>query len=74
MDGLSQTWQMANMFGNAIPGNVSTETAIDEIYEAKNPYDDRYSNYSYLGVMGVRTDLVGINNETKTDRMVWRPE
>ena len=65
LDGLSQTWQMANMFGNAIPGNVSTETAIDEIYEAKNPYDDRYSNYSYLGVMGVRTDLVGINNETK---------
>ena len=35
LDGLSQTWQMANMFGNAIPGNVSTETAIDEIYEAK---------------------------------------
>lgn len=65
LDGLSQTWQMANMFANAVPLNVAPGVAIDEIYHADNPYTDRYDNYPYLGVMGVKTDLVGLNKENK---------
>lgn len=68
-DGMSQTWQMANMMGAAMDDAGvklgDTGKVLDEIYNAKNPYNISQSNYPYLGVMGVRTDLVGINNENK---------
>lgn len=64
LDGLSQTWQMANMFGNSIPGSVATDVAVDEVYAAKNPYMEGY-DYPYMGVLGVRTDLVRLNSENK---------
>ncbi len=65
LDGLSQTWQMATMFGNSIPSNVATDAAVDAIYSARNPYSDQYADYPYVGVMGVRTGLVGLNDENK---------
>lgn len=63
LDGLSQTWQMANMIG----GTVGALSEIDDIYNygdvdgIQNPYN---VNYPYLGVMGVRTGLVGIDAVT----------
>ncbi len=65
LGGLSQTWQMATMFGNSISSNVATEMAMDNIYNAKNPYSDQYADYSYMGVMGVRTGLVGLDDDNK---------
>lgn len=63
LDGLSQTWQMANMIG----GTVGALSEIDDIYNygdvdgIQNPYN---VNYPYLGVMGVRTGLVGMDAVT----------
>lgn len=63
LDGLSQTYQIANMIGGAV-GSLSE---IDDIYNygdingVSNPYYNSY--YPYLGVMGVRTGLVGITND-----------
>lgn len=66
LGGLSQTWQMANMFGDAIPNNVATDVAADEVYNAKNPYtSEKFVNYPYLGIMGIRTDLVGVDKDNK---------
>lgn len=69
-DGMSQTWQMANMMGDAmdqmgIPAD-KTGAEMDDIYTAKNPYDITNSSYPYLGVMGVRTGVVAL---TKEDRI-----
>lgn len=71
LDGLSQTNQIANMIGGAI----SSIGEIDNIYnygvkgheKLPNPYDPVNSNYPYLGVMGVRTELVAVgdNNTLK---------
>lgn len=64
LDGLSQTWQMANMIG----GTVGALSEIDDIYNygdvdgIQNPYNN--VNYPYLGVMGVRTGLVGMDAVT----------
>lgn len=65
LDGLSQTWQMANMIGEA----VNSLSEIDDIYNygdvdgIANPYDPYGSNYPYLGVLGVRAGLVGITKD-----------
>lgn len=71
LDGLSQTNQIANMIGGAVSGIGE----IDNIYnyglegheKLPNPYDPVNSNYPYLGVMGVRTELVAVgdNNTLK---------
>lgn len=71
LDGLSQTNQIVNMIGGA----VSDIGEIDNIYnygvkgheKLPNPYDPVNSNYPYLGVMGVRTELVAVgdNNTLK---------
>lgn len=75
LDGLSQTWQMANMIG----GTIGALSEIDDIYNydpkidngLQNPYYDvycenlkEYRSYPYLGVLGVRTGLVGIDAVT----------
>lgn len=64
LDGLSQTQQMANMVG----GSISSIGEMDDIYNygdpaypnLPNPYDPYNSNYPYLGVLGIRTELVGV--------------
>ncbi len=68
LDGLSQTNQMANMM------NGVKISDIDDIYnygteegkDLQNPYHPVNSNYPYLGVMGVRTGLVALNDKGKT--------
>lgn len=62
LNGLSQTQQMANMVG----GTIFSMDEIDNIYNygmeghsnLSNPYNN--VNYPYLGVMGIRTGLVGV--------------
>lgn len=64
LGGLSQTQQMANLVG----GSIHSISDMDDIYNygleghsgLSNPYDPYYSNYPYLGVMGIRTELVGV--------------
>lgn len=74
LEGLSQTWQMANMVGNAMPNGVGTGVAADEIFNAKNPYtDNKYIDYPYLGLMGVRTDLVAVSS-SDDKLMGWNGE
>lgn len=57
LDGFSQTWQLANNLNNA----GITEKEINSIFESEgNPYtQNAYSKYSVLGLMGIRTGLVG---------------
>lgn len=62
LNGLSQTQQMANMVG----GSIYSISEMDDIYNygteghsgLSNPYYN--TNYPYLGVMGIRTELVGV--------------
>ena len=67
--GLSQTWQMANMMGVymdevGVP-EADTGNELDEIYNSNNPYDVNRYDAPYLGVMGIRTNLLGVNSENK---------
>ena len=63
LNGLSQTQQMANM----MEGAINSIAEVDRIYEyngsGTNPYSPTQSDYPYLGVMGVRTDLVGVRKD-----------
>lgn len=65
--GLSQTWQMVNTLQNCFDTyGMNSDTwanEVDAIYNSKNPYMDN-TQYPYLGVMGVRTDLVGVSSKT----------
>ena len=61
LEGLSQTQQMANM----VNGSIGSINEMDNIYNydgktGVNPYSPTASNYPYLGVMGIRTELVGV--------------
>lgn len=61
LEGASQTQQMANMVG----GSISNISEMDNIYKydgqsGLNPYSPTGANYPYLGVMGIRTELVGV--------------
>lgn len=66
LDGLSQTGQMANMIGATLQGGNTLDTEIGNIYDygmgvndkLPNPYHPTQSVYPYLGVMGVRSELV----------------
>ena len=63
LGGLSQTQQMASMMADA----VSSISEVDDIYNyssgSGNPYSVSGSNYPYLGVMGVRTELVAVSSD-----------
>lgn len=70
-NGISQTQQMVTMLQEA---GVNTAGQVDDIYnygrkdekgnyyKVPNPYNN--INYPYLGVMGIRTGLVAINQTT----------
>lgn len=67
--GASQTWQMATMLGGymdemGIP-IANTGKELDDIYNANNPYDVNRYDTPYLGVMGVRTNLLGVDADNK---------
>ena len=57
LDGYSQTWQLANNLGKA----GINESQLNAIFESKgNPYSQSdYKNFSVLGLMGIRSGLVG---------------
>ena len=63
--GLSQTWQMVSVLENCFDAYGFAEDTwagmTDKIYTDQNPYMDNQIQYPYLGIMGVRTDLVGIS-------------
>ena len=73
LDGLSQTWQMSNMIGGAIEsiGEIEQIYAFDLEKDNINhsPYR-RDGHYPYLGVMGVRTELVGIGKNDAGEQVL----
>ncbi len=71
LNGMSQTWQMANMLGIAMDNyNIpidDTEKEVNTIYNAKNPYTTG-NQYPFMGIMGVRTDLIGTTKDSDTGK------
>lgn len=63
LNGLSQTQQMANMVNHLSVGNIDDVYNYGDYDDIPNPYNN-YS-YPYLGVMGIRTELVGIDANDK---------
>ena len=63
LGGLSQTQQMATMMENAIDDISEVDDIYDYMSGSGNPYSVTGSNYPYLGVMGVRTELVAVNSD-----------
>ena len=57
LDGFSQTWQMTTALENA----GINEGELNDIFESEgNPYtSSAYANFPVLGLMGIRTGLVG---------------
>lgn len=62
----SQTWQMAELLGDAFEVLDVPNTEIMDIWDSANPYEMRL-NYPYLGVLGAQTDLIGLNDEGLLD-------
>ena len=55
LDGLSQSWQLAQEMTNA---GVNSATDFDKILIAENPYTQYWNKYPVLGVLGVTTGVV----------------
>lgn len=75
LGGISQTGQMANMINAWIDGPSTLDKQIGDIYNygiedgLTNPYHPTQSPYPYLGVMGVRSELVYVNKDDLTQLM-----
>lgn len=75
LNGISQTGQMANMINAWIDGPSTLDKQIGDIYNygiedgLTNPYHPTQSPYPYLGVMGVRSELVYVNKDDPTQLM-----
>ena len=59
LNGLSQTQQMANMVNHLSAGQIDDVYNYGDVEGLQNPYN--VYNYPYLGVMGIRSELVGID-------------
>ena len=59
LNGLSQTQQMANMVNHLTVAQIDDVYNYGDVEGLTNPYD--VYNYPYLGVMGIRTELVGVD-------------
>lgn len=59
LNGLSQTQQMANMVNHLSAAEIDDVYNYGDVEGLSNPYD--VYNYPYLGVMGIRSELVGID-------------
>ena len=59
LNGLSQTQQMANMVNHLSAGEIDDVYNYGDVEGLQNPYN--VYSYPYLGVMGIRTELVGID-------------
>ena len=55
LDGLSQSWQMAQEMSNA---GVNSASDFDYILDAENPYMQFWNKYPVLGVLGATTGVV----------------
>ena len=55
LDGLSQSWQLAQEMDNA---GVNTAASFDRILDAQNPYREYWNQYPVLGVLGATTGVV----------------
>ena len=55
LDGLSQSWQLAQEMTNA---GVNSATIFDNILTSENPYRQYWNKYPVLGVLGVTTGVV----------------
>jgi hypothetical protein len=75
LGGISQTGQMANMINAWIDDPSTLDKQIGDIYNygiedgLTNPYHPTQSPYPYLGVMGVRSELVYVNKDDPTQLM-----
>ena len=55
LDGLSQSWQLAQEMTNA---GVNSATIFDNILTSENPYRQYWNKYPVLGVLGATTGVV----------------
>ena len=55
LDGLSQSWQLAQEMSNA---GVNSASDFDYILDAENPYMQFWNKYPVLGVLGATTGVV----------------
>ncbi|MBQ8441975.1 MAG: hypothetical protein IJX29_01290 [Bacteroides sp.] len=55
LDGLSQSWQLAQEMSSA---GVNSASAFDNILDAENPYREYWNKYPVLGVLGATTGVV----------------
>lgn len=63
LNGLSQTQQMANMVNHLTAAEIDDVYNYGDVEGLTNPYN--VYNYPYLGVMGIRTELVGIDSNDR---------
>lgn len=78
LGGLSQTGQMANMIAGTIQSESTLNKEIGDIYnygmqgyDLPNPYHPTQSLYPYLGVMGVRSELVYVGTDEQGDYLAY---
>ena len=55
LDGLSQSWQLAQEMANV---GVNSATTFDNILNSENPYREYWNQYPVLGVLGATTGVV----------------
>ena len=55
LDGLSQSWQLAQEMSNS---GMNSALDLDYLLDASNPYQQFWSKYPVLGVLGVTTGVV----------------
>ena len=64
LDGLSQSWQLAQELGAS---GVNSAASFDAIRNAENPYRQYWNQYPVLSVMGATTRVVEWYTPTTTD-------
>lgn len=57
LDGLSQSWQLAQEMSNA---GAASSSSFDNILDAQNPYREYWNKYPVLGMMGATTGVVDL--------------
>jgi hypothetical protein len=65
LDGLSQSWQLAQEMTNA---GVNSATIFDNILTSENPYRQYWNRYPVLGVLGATT---GVVDWPKDETQLW---
>lgn len=78
LGGISQTGQMASMLAGTIQSGTTLDKEIGNIYnygmqgyDLPNPYHPTQSAYPYLGVMGVRSELLYVASDAQGDYLKY---